>query len=287
MSDIFISYRHSDSSARAGRLQAALRQAFGEHSVFMDTSSILPGEVWPKRLQAALDQAKVVLVVIGDQWIRAANEWGERLLDQEDDWVRREIATALGAAGKEVIPLLVCGARMPPAARLPAALRELPERQAVELRDEFFEHDLKMVVTQVKAKGASDRLVTGDSWYPHPPPDVPDALGEEKLAVAMEAVLRHWEVVESPLPQDLARTRVELYREYRFKTFRGAVAFMSEVAPGCDIAIHHPRWENVWRTVRVFLTTWDIGHRISDRDVQLAKYFDKAYEEFPGADPGE
>ncbi|NJP90392.1 4a-hydroxytetrahydrobiopterin dehydratase [Nonomuraea sp. FMUSA5-5] len=92
-------------------------------------------------------------------------------------------------------------------------------------------------------------------------------------------------LVESALPQDPSRTRVELYREYRFKTFRDAIAFMNEVAPGCDIAIHHPRWENVWRHVRVFLTTWDIGHRISDRDVQLAKYFDSAYQDFAGADP--
>ena len=60
---------------------------------------------------------------------------------------------------------------------------------------------------------------------------------------------------------------------------------MNEVAPGCDIAIHHPRWENLWRSLRVWLTTWDIGHRISDRDIQLAKYFDKAYADFPGAKP--
>ncbi|WP_392531464.1 4a-hydroxytetrahydrobiopterin dehydratase [Nostoc sp. C117] len=70
---------------------------------------------------------------------------------------------------------------------------------------------------------------------------------------------------------------------YNFKTFRYAIELMNQVAPGCDIALHHPRWENVWRTVRVYLTTWDIGHQISDRDIQLAKYFDKAFSDFPGA----
>ena len=58
---------------------------------------------------------------------------------------------------------------------------------------------------------------------------------------------------------------------------------MQQVAPGCDIALHHPRWENIWKTVRVYLTTGDIGHRISDRDVQLAKYLDRAYRDFPGS----
>ncbi|MGR6914779.1 4a-hydroxytetrahydrobiopterin dehydratase [[Actinomadura] parvosata] len=284
MSEIFISYRRTDSGAVAGRLCADLQHAYGEAAVFMDTSSIAPGAVWPKRLEEALALAKVVLVVMGPQWIRAANEWGERLIDQEDDWVRREVGSAL-AADKQVFPLLVGGARMPPAERLPPSIRGLSDRQAVPLRDEFFEHDLKLVVSQVEAGAELGGRPAVDNWYPQPPPDVPDPLGEEKLAVALRTVLRSWQVVESALPQDPSRTRVELYREYRFKTFRDAIAFMNEVAPGCDIAIHHPRWENVWRHVRVFLTTWDIGHRISDRDVQLAKYFDSAFEDFAGADP--
>jgi pterin-4a-carbinolamine dehydratase len=284
VSEIFISYRRADSAAVSGRLYADLQHAFGESAVFMDTSSIAPGAIWPRSIEEALARANVVLVVMGPQWIRVANEWGERLLDQEGDWVRREVETAL-AADKQVIPLLVSGARIPPPERLPASLRSLCDRQAVPLRDEFFEHDLKLVLTQVEARAKLVGRPTVDNWYPQPPPEVPDPMSEEKLAVALKAALRHWQVVESPLPQDVTRTRVELYREYRFKTFRDAIAFMNEVAPGCDIAIHHPRWENVWRHVRVFLTTWDIQHRISDRDVQLAKYFDSAYGEFPGADP--
>jgi hypothetical protein len=58
---------------------------------------------------------------------------------------------------------------------------------------------------------------------------------------------------------------------------------MGHVAPACDIAMHHPRWENIWRSISVYLTTWDIGHNISDRDIQLAKYLDLAYAEFQGA----
>jgi len=55
---------------------------------------------------------------------------------------------------------------------------------------------------------------------------------------------------------------------------------MNEVAPACVIAAHHQRWENIWRAVRVYLTTFDIGHQVTDRDVQLAKYFDRAYAHF-------
>ena len=93
--------------------------------------------------------------------------------------------------------------------------------------------------------------------------------------------MRLWRVVTSPLPEEPERQRTELFREYEFPSFRDAVGFMYQLAPGCDIAIHHPRWENIWRTVRVYLTTWDIGHEISDRDVQLAKYFERAFNDCP------
>jgi pterin-4a-carbinolamine dehydratase len=37
---------------------------------------------------------------------------------------------------------------------------------------------------------------------------------------------------------------------------------------------HHPRWENIWRTVTVWLSTWDIGHKVSRLDLELAQYFE-------------
>lgn len=95
--------------------------------------------------------------------------------------------------------------------------------------------------------------------------------------------LRGWKKVVSPLPEDQSQVREELYKAFRFKSFQDAIHFMSQVAPGCDIAMHHPRWENIWKTLKVYLSTWDVGHRISDRDIQLARYFDRAYLEFPGA----
>ena len=83
--------------------------------------------------------------------------------------------------------------------------------------------------------------------------------------------------MESPLPENPASSRTELFREYTFHSFQEAIRFMREVSAGCDVADHHPRWENLYRTLRVYLTTWGIGHRITDRDVQLARYFDDVY----------
>jgi len=44
---------------------------------------------------------------------------------------------------------------------------------------------------------------------------------------------------------------------------------------GGDIVPHHPRWENQWRTVTVYLSTWDLNYRISELDVQLAARLDR------------
>ncbi len=44
---------------------------------------------------------------------------------------------------------------------------------------------------------------------------------------------------------------------------------------------HHPRWENTWRTVRVWLTTWDIGHKLSQYDLDLAQYLDNLFGKYP------
>ena len=123
--------------------------------------------------------------------------------------------------------------------------------------------------------------------YTNANPDLVTFLTEERIQIALKHNLSKWIKVVSKLPEEPTKDRVELFRQYKFKTFLGAIEFMHQVAPGCDIQLHHPRWENLWCTLRVYLSTWDIGHRISDRDIQLAKYLDKAFSSFSGAAPEE
>jgi pterin-4a-carbinolamine dehydratase len=44
---------------------------------------------------------------------------------------------------------------------------------------------------------------------------------------------------------------------------------------------HHPRWENVWRTVVVWLSTWDIGHKPSRLDIELAQFLENLRRGYP------
>ena len=279
---IFVSYRRDDAEPEAGRLTDALRKHFGNDSVFFDSSSLRWGAEWPTEIEHALAAAKGVVVVIGPDWIRQSDEWGQRRLDQTEDWVRREIERAL-AGGKNVLPLLVRGARLPPPDKLPSSLAPLTNQQGFEIRGKYWDHDIKLLLSQLELlTHGHHHEDTSIGLYPTSPPDKPDPISEEKLELALSGSLSLWRRIVSRDPESGVE-RAELYRSFKFKSFIDAVSFMNQVAPGCDIAIHHPRWENIWKTVRVYLTTWDIGHQISDRDIQLAKYFDRAFREFPGA----
>jgi 4a-hydroxytetrahydrobiopterin dehydratase len=62
-------------------------------------------------------------------------------------------------------------------------------------------------------------------------------------------------------------------RSYRFKDFKSAWGFMSQVALKAEQMDHHPEWSNVYNTVTVTLTTHDAGG-VTEKDAELASYMD-------------
>jgi len=62
----------------------------------------------------------------------------------------------------------------------------------------------------------------------------------------------------------------KFHREFKFADFSAAWGFMSRVALAAEQMNHHPEWFNVWNTVRIDLSTHDVGG-LSDRDVKLAE----------------
>jgi 4a-hydroxytetrahydrobiopterin dehydratase len=74
-------------------------------------------------------------------------------------------------------------------------------------------------------------------------------------------------------------TKDGLYKEFRFADFAEAFAFMTRVAALAEARQHHPRWENNWNTVKVWLLSHDAGDAITDKDRELASAIDKAIDE--------
>jgi TIR domain/DnaJ C terminal domain len=146
LSGIFISYRRADSEHAAGRLADALIREFGRDQVFMDVDAIEPGVDFVERIQQALAQCRVMLVVIGDEWLTATDSKGRRRLDIPDDHVRIEVATALKRRDVRVIPLLVARAEPPGSADLPEDLAPLARRNAIELSHNRWHQDVGRVL---------------------------------------------------------------------------------------------------------------------------------------------
>ena len=77
------------------------------------------------------------------------------------------------------------------------------------------------------------------------------------------ATIPEWKVV-----------RGKLYREFVFSDFNEAFGFMIKVAVVAKKMDHHPEWSNVYKKVKVYLTTHDVGG-ISELDFKLAQKMDK------------
>ncbi|MBK7874899.1 MAG: 4a-hydroxytetrahydrobiopterin dehydratase [Planctomycetes bacterium] len=72
-----------------------------------------------------------------------------------------------------------------------------------------------------------------------------------------------------------AWTRVDtrLRREFAFRDFSEAFAFMTRVALLAEKANHHPDWSNSWSKVVIELTSHDAGG-LTQRDFDLAREID-------------
>lgn len=272
---VFISYRRSDTQQAALGFYAQLRARLGSSSVFMDRSGIASGDLWSERLRQSVDRAGIVLALIGSNWLRAADVHGRRRLDLPDDWVRNELLVAIEKK-TTIIPVLVgSSATLPPPEALPSELRPLLDYQNYSLRDDHWDQDLDQLLRLLTASHGFQEV---DRRVPLPQPEVRiHPLTVLELEEQLTS-LTGWEPVESMIPGDYPKSRLELRKAFAFPSFRAAIDFMKSAVGPINRAKHHPRWENQWRTVTVCLATWDVGFRITHLDIDLARLLDHIYE---------
>jgi 4a-hydroxytetrahydrobiopterin dehydratase len=81
--------------------------------------------------------------------------------------------------------------------------------------------------------------------------------------------------VLAALPEwSLRADSLAIERQFKFRNFSEAFAFMARVALLAEKQDHHPEWSNVYNRVAITLTTHDAGG-LSERDARLAKTIDK------------
>jgi len=141
---VFISYRRDDSSGYARAITNQLREKLGPENIFIDVDAIEPGLDFVKAIEGAVGRCDVLLALIGPRWLDAGEERNRRL-QNENDYVRTEIATAL-QRDIRVIPVLVGGAVMPASTDLPDDIIPLTRRNALEIRDTHFDADVEGLI---------------------------------------------------------------------------------------------------------------------------------------------
>jgi TIR domain len=157
---IFISYRREESRWSARSLYDRLAARFDRKQIFMDIDGLALGEDFVKAIEKRVAECDVLIAVIGKHWLTSTDEQDARRLDNPEDFVRREIATAL-KRGIRVIPVLVDGALMPRSTELPDDLKPLVRRNALEVSDTGFDDDCRRLVAaieQVLEKKSAEQL---------------------------------------------------------------------------------------------------------------------------------
>ena len=153
---IFISYRRDDSSGVAGRIYDRLSSHLASNHIFMDVDKIDPGVDFIDAIEKSVASCDALIAVIGRRWLILADEEGRRRVDNPEDFVRIEIATAL-ERGVRVIPVLVDGAIMPRSAELPDDLKALARRQALEIRHDRFDDDCGQLIGALEGARAEQQ----------------------------------------------------------------------------------------------------------------------------------
>jgi hypothetical protein len=152
--DIFLSYRRKDSGPYTAWLYSHLNRRFPGR-VFFDVKRIDAGAKFTEEIKRQVSQCRVLLAVIGPDWVRVQADSGRRRIDIASDLVRLEVAMALARPDATVIPVLAgADVKMPDARKddLPGPLASLDSRNAIRLTFEQFDEDARRLIQQLEAQ---------------------------------------------------------------------------------------------------------------------------------------
>lgn len=145
---IFVNYRQKVSLMQAGRVSDKIASHFGYSSIFHDKSSLIGGSNWKQDIENSINQCAVMVVVIGDGWLTQTNPDGGRRLDDPNDYVAMEIATALERK-ITVIPVLVDNAPRLYSDSLPDKLKGLAFIEPIIIRNDDWNADINKIINAI------------------------------------------------------------------------------------------------------------------------------------------
>jgi 4a-hydroxytetrahydrobiopterin dehydratase len=212
---------------------------------------------------------------MGDRWLSVTDEYHRRRIDSTEDWVHQEILSAFQAE-KPVLPVRFDGLPALRPEALPQGIQKLAGVQSVEIRESDWNYDIDSLLRRLTDFGF-DR--------PNHPVRYPTPVITEPVATDAEIneFLRRypsWSIQHRRHPTDARAQRRGIGTTLDFRSFRDAIHFMNTASWGIDERHHHPEWENIWKSVVIWITQFDIGGDITGRNIELAEYLMAVYEPY-------
>lgn len=286
MAKIFVTSRKID-AYDSNQLSNYLKREFGEREVFSHISGADEKVPLMPDLKKAIEDAQIFFIIIGPTWLHLQDpESGKRKIDLKADPIRNILLTIFERVNvlesATVLPVLVANATQPAPKYLDEELQPLfdypfhhiknPEKvgefsviRSVLFGTKLFKSALPPVITPVMTK-------------------LPAELGvEEELSFLEE--YDQWVIQENLIPNSPNQTMRELYRFYEFLNYEDAFKFMKLVDEhGIRPHNHHPRIQNTYNRVEIWLCTFNIGYQITYRDIRLAKICEAIFENYMDID---
>jgi pterin-4a-carbinolamine dehydratase len=87
--------------------------------------------------------------------------------------------------------------------------------------------------------------------------------------------LNGWTLVDSVHPR-----RQEIRKMYHLNRFEDVIEFMEFASKPIAKRQHHPRWENQFKSLTVYFSTWDAGCKVTHYDIEAAAALDELFHTF-------
>ena len=95
--------------------------------------------------------------------------------------------------------------------------------------------------------------------------DKPQPLNPQEVEIVLQR-LPGWSVEDA-----------RITKEFEFKDFIDSVSFINRLVPYLEQKDHHPDVHIFYNRIRFELSRYDIGGKITDRDVEVAKLIEHHY----------
>jgi hypothetical protein len=145
MPKIVISYRREDTASVAGRIYDRLCDRYGRDAIFRDIDAIPLGADFREHLEQMLNDADVLICIIGGRWLGRSRR-GPSRISEPGDYIRLEVERAL-QRNIPIIPVLIDKTKIPTGADLPESVHGLLFRQAITINQlqDFDVHTKRLI----------------------------------------------------------------------------------------------------------------------------------------------